>query len=169
MQSVLRGKPRIEKISDDVFALVPDPIMFILEHPVYLDLHQTGVPVEKAKRARKRDQVQRKRPPRVPGTLKFREKVLLTLYTLGGSAAVDAIRFSIMTCEGEHPRANNTRRLLYQHPAYFKLSPDNNRVIELTDRGIQVAEALSKHAGSEDDYAIIKEDTKFKKSKGPVV
>jgi len=168
MQSVLRGKPRIEKISDDVFALVPDPIMFILEHPVYLDLHQ-GVPAKKVKKAKQRDQVPKKRPPRIPGTLKFREKVLTALHALGGSSTVDRIRFSILTCEGEHPRANNTRRLLYQHAALFRLSPDDSKVIELTDFGIQVAEALIKASEVGGGPAVVKEDTKFKKSKGPVV
>lgn len=169
MQSVLRGKPRIEKISDDVFALVPDPIMFIMERPVYRDLHQIGVQSKKSKKVRKRDHVPKKRGPRILGTLKFREKVLTTLHALGGSATVDKIRFSILTCEGEHPRANNTRRLLYQHAALFRLSPDDSKVIELTDFGIQMAESLAKGPDAPSDHAIIKENTKFKKSKGPVV
>jgi hypothetical protein len=165
MQSVLRGKPRIEKISDDVFALMPDPIMFINERPVYLDLHQVGSLRAKPTR---RDQDKKLRVRQV-SALKFHQKVLLALLRLGGSATVDSIRAGILTCEGEHPRANNTRRVLYKHAAYFRLSPGDTQAIELTDAGIQAAEAVSHGSGSDDDQVIIKEDTKFKNPKGPVV
>jgi hypothetical protein len=165
IQSVLRGKPRIEKISDDVFALVPDPIMFINERPVYFDLYQVGSSRAKSPR---RDQDKKLRVRQV-SALKFHQKVLLALLRLGGSATVDSIRAGILTCEGEHPRANNTRRVLYQHAAYFRLSPGGTQAIELTDAGIQAAEAVSHGTCSNDDQVIIKEGTKFKNPKGPVV
>lgn len=166
MQSVLRGKPRIEKISDDVFALVPDPIKFIHETPVYFDLHQSeSAAVRKSK---PRDRV-KKQVPRPTDVLKFHEKVLLALYRLGGAASVDTIRSSILTCDGVSPRANNTRRVLYQHASFFRLSPGDSQMIELTDLGIRTAETVAGSESSVDDHVIVKEVVKFKKSKEPVI
>jgi len=158
MQSVLRGRPRIEKISDDVFALVPDPLKFVGLMPIYWD--QCAV-------------VPKATTPKVrvshAGELKFYEKVLCSLYKLGGSASVDAIREIIVTREGEHPRSNNTRRVAYQYSEYFQFKEGDDHSLELTDRGLEIAKEVSEKEQSRGDHSISGEDVDLNKSKQPVL
>lgn len=145
MQSVLRGRPRIERISDDVFALVPDPIRFLTMQPIYFDLYSDQVPQEHVPKPRRSVHRILDREG-----LKFFEKILLALYRLGGTARIDEILSSVLTCEGDHPRRNNTRRVVYQHSKLFQLSPADDQVMELTDSGIEAAERIALGGGSEE-------------------
>lgn len=158
MQSVLRGSPRIEKISDDLFALVPDPLRFVGLSPLYWDLC-----AEAPKVAAPRVRVSH------AGELKFYEKVLCALHKLGGLASVDSIREIIVTREGDHPRANNTRRVVYQYTDYFQFGDGDDQSLKLTDRGLELAKALTQKEQSRGDQPILEEDDDLNKSKQPVL
>jgi len=65
----------------------------------------------------------------------FFEKLLISLYNLGGSSEVDALRRSIVTVKGEIPRKNNTRREVYRHPDWLGFDPSDDQVMALLEAG----------------------------------
>lgn len=145
VQAVLRGCPKIEKISDKSFAIVPDPVRGIENpQPVYFDLHskkEEGVEKKKAKAAKKEKKAKAVKKvskprkvstPRAPKQVlepleplypaevtKFRDRLLVTLNKLGGSCKVETLVRRLRTSEGVVPRANNTRREVYRNPKLF--------------------------------------------------
>jgi len=131
VKSVLRGSPRIDHISDNKFALVPNPINFRKMLPIYFDLCMKGY--------------RRKSPKRVPivrDMFTFSKKVLIALHKMGGSARVDDLRQKAFTCLGKPARKNNTRREVYKHPEWFNFVTGDDQSMELTTKGMKHAEQL---------------------------
>lgn len=157
VQEILRGRPEIKKINDDTFALVPSPVNDNPVTPVYFDQ------LPKECRPNKGDQVvvpeaitlypcpvcgfksksraglaTHKRTTHVGAQSTdplFFEKLLISLYNLGGSSEVDALRRSIVTVKGEIPRKNNTRREVYRHPDWLGFDPSDDQVMALLEAG----------------------------------
>lgn len=141
VESLLRGKPRIDQISDDLFALVPTPVYFpLIKTPVYFDIHSKA-----AKRPRKQSGSPKKavrRKVMCRETLNFRKRVFITLHRLGGSAPVAQLVEHMRTKEGGIPRKNNTRREVYRNPGLIELDPGDSQVMRLTKKGEKEAKSI---------------------------
>jgi len=138
VQSLMRGMPKIEQISDDKYALVPDPIKASRLRPIYFDLHQV-LPV------RKRTARKKKTPAR--SGLSFFDKLLLALHEMGGRADVGDLRQRILTNEGKPARKNNTRREVYRHPDLLRFDDKDSQQMMLTNEGSVHAEKLMADQG----------------------
>ena len=121
VQDIIRGRPRIEKINDDTFALVPTPVHDCDVTPVYFDSIPAKVEA-------------------LPDPMFF-EKILLALYRVGGSSRVDDLRGMITTGKGCKPRKNNTRREVYRRPQWLEFKADNDQVMVLSEAGIAFVES----------------------------
>ncbi len=125
LQGILKGSPKIVKVSDDRFALVPDPLYFLDRFPVYTDLHADQTNKSSGRRA--------SHP--LPG-FKFWQRVLIALDDSGGSLSVDALMHKLTSSDGSVPRRNNTRREVYKHPQYLKFSESDDQVMQLREGGV---------------------------------
>jgi len=133
IQSIWRGSPRIQKISDDLFALVPSPIKFLNLFPIYLD-RDSEDGVWKAPRIKTGVQV-------LKGPC-FSDKVLVALLRMGGEAGVEDLCKNLTNSYGVPPRKNNTRREAYRHPDQIEMVPGNDQRLRLTEKGKESATRL---------------------------
>lgn len=139
VQSILRGKPSIDRISDGMFALVPTPIRFPrAKTPVYFDVHSkrslaTGQ--SPARNAVRRKVVCREK-------LSFRQRVFVTLHRLGGRIEVARLVEHLRTVGGDIPRANNTRREVYRNEGLLEFDPSDSQVMVLTPEGEKEAASI---------------------------
>jgi len=151
VQSILRGKPAIDQISDGTFALVPTPVYF--EHaktPVYFDIHSkrsAGVvaqPEAKSRAAPMPSRVRKTVPQKVVcrEALNFRQRVFVTLHRLGGRVEVAKLVEHLRTAGGNIPRANNTRREVYRNSGLLEFDPTDRQVMILTRAGQKEAASI---------------------------
>jgi hypothetical protein len=171
VQAVLRGKPKIEKISDKAFAIVPEPVHGVEKpDPVYFDLHD-GDQRGSKKRKRKEKKVNKDKKvikkaekktaaPKAPREIKapvepleplypesvstFRDRLLVTLHKLGGSCKVETLVRHLRTSEGAVPRKNNTRREVYRNSNLFGFdrSDSSKRTLRLLAAGTKEAQKI---------------------------
>lgn len=160
VRDIIRGRPRIEKINDDLFSLAPDPVKEFEAKPVYFDQlsESNGTLNPKAIRTFQCDLCDFKsnsaaglathkrtahKESGAPDPLFF-EKLLIALYKLGGESDIDSLRKSIVTVKGEFPRKNNTRREVYRRPEWLRFSHWDDQVMQLTDEGVKHVENVLK-------------------------
>lgn len=142
VQSLLRGMPHIDQISDDLFALVPTPVYFRgIKTPIYFDVHSRIAARAKRKPGPPPKKVSR-RKVMCRERLNFRKRVFVTLHRLGGRVEVARLVEHLRTDGGSIPRKNNTRREVYRNPGLMEFDPDDNQVMRLTDKGIEEAKAI---------------------------
>jgi hypothetical protein len=160
IKSILRGSPRIERINDDTFALVPDPIKLFSEKPIYFD----QIPIEESRAAhaaklydqaiyvcdqcgfRSRTSAGLSSHTRIShsslcqNTPLFFEKILIILYNAGNCTNVDVLVGELTTSTGGIPRKNNTRREVYRRPDLLRFDVADSQLMCLTDDGILFVE-----------------------------
>ena len=151
VREILRGRPSIEKINDDTFALVPTIVKENPVTPVYFDqlpdddqtLNLKAIKTYKCKICKFKSRsaaglATHKRTSHrddAPPDPLFFEKLLLALYKTGGSSEIDVLRRRITTVKGEIPRKNNTRREVYRRPQWLGFDPANDQIMVLSDAG----------------------------------
>jgi hypothetical protein len=160
IKSILRGSPRIERINDDTFALVPDPIKEFPEKPVYFD----QIPLEFSRVAhaaklydqaiyvcdqcgfRSRTSAGLSSHNRISHSNLFQnsplffEKILIVLYNAGNCINVRDLVSGLTTSTGGVPRKNNTRREVYRRPDLLCFDDLNSQLMRLTAEGLAFVE-----------------------------
>jgi hypothetical protein len=153
---ILRGGPKIAKVSDNVFALVPTPVYFDDPRtPVYFDLafpdtRKRRRKMESSRPAPTKAAAPKTRPPVEREVLcppsekriSFSDKVLVTLHKLGDAAPIDLLREHLRDKNGKVPRKNNTRREVYKNGELVEFDPEDKQKMRLTEKGKEHARSL---------------------------